>query len=55
MDKLFTVVLYALWTLFLIGVLVITFTNFQYSDLNFIVSVLFFFTVINSFFAVRRK
>ena len=53
-HKIFTIIMYALWTCTLLGVLVVTFTNFQYVDLNVIVGTLFFFSVINSFFSLNR-
>ncbi len=53
-DKLLGIGMYFLWTLSLIGVLVITFTTFQYPDLNFIVSVFFFFTILNTFFRTQK-
>ncbi len=55
MNKIFTLILYILWTVSLIGLLIITFSNFQYTDLNTIVIILFIFTIINTFFAVKRK
>ncbi|MFA5059256.1 MAG: hypothetical protein WC676_01335 [Candidatus Omnitrophota bacterium] len=55
MNKFFSFVMYALWILSLIGILVITFTNFQYSDLNAIVIILFVFTLANTFFTLKQK
>ena len=55
MNIFFTVVMYAMWTISLIGLLVITFTNFEYADLNTIVIILFLLTVANSFFTTHRK
>ena len=55
MNQLFTIIMYILWIISLIGLLVITFTNFQYLDLNVIVVILFALTLINSFFTLRRK
>ena len=53
-DKLITIGVYVMWTLFILGVLIITFTNFQYPDLNFFVSVAFFFTILNTFFRTQK-
>ncbi len=55
MDKLVAVMLYILWTLTLVGILVITFTSFQYLDLNIIVLLLAIFTLINTYFSLRKK
>ncbi len=55
MDKFFTIVMYILWVASLIGILTITFANFQYSDLNLIVGILFVLTLINTFFTVKKK
>ena len=55
MNKFVTFVMYILWTISLVGILTITFTNFQHMDLNIIVGVLFFFTLLNTFFTVKKK
>ncbi len=55
MYKILTAIMYVLWTFSLIGILVITFTNFQYLDLNVIVTVLFLFTLINTAFTINSK
>lgn len=55
MDKFVMVMLYILWTLTLLGVLIITFTSFQYLDLNIIVLSLAIFTLINTYFSFRKK
>jgi hypothetical protein len=55
MNKFIAIFMYIMWTLSLIGILVVTFTNFQYVDLNVIVGVLLFFTLINTFFSVNRR
>ena len=55
MRKLFTVILYILWTISLIGILVVTFTNFQYEDLNTLIGVILFFTLLNTFFYIKTK
>ena len=55
MDKLVTLVMYILWTLTLIGVLVITFTRFEYTDLNVIVGALFVLTIVNSYLVVKER
>ena len=54
MNKILTTIMYVLWTATLLGILIITFTNFQYLDLNVFVGVLFFFAVINSFFSLNK-
>jgi len=54
-NKFFTFIMYVLWTVSLIGILVITFTNFRYADLNIIVGVLFLFTVVNSLITMKTK
>jgi len=55
MDKFVTVMLYFLWTLTLIGILVITFTSFQYTDLNIIVLIVVIFTLINTYLSFKQK
>ena len=55
MNKIFTVIMYLLWSLSLIGILIITFTNFQYVDLNTIVLVLFAITLLNTFFEIKKR
>ena len=55
MGKLIVITMYALWAVSLIGILVVTFTNFQYSDVNLIVGVIFIFTLINTFFTIKEK
>jgi hypothetical protein len=55
MEKFVALILYILWTLTLIGVLIITFTSFQYLDLNIIVIFLALFTLINTYFSLRQK
>ena len=54
MDIVFTIIMYILWILSIIGLLVITFSKFAYVDLNVIVGVLIFFTFVNSFLTVKR-
>ena len=54
MNRILTIMMYLLWTFTLLGILIITFTNFQYIDLNVIVAVLLFFTLINSFFSLNK-
>jgi len=53
--KITILLLYVLWVLSLAGILVITFTNFQYEDLNTIVAILFFFTALNTFFVFSTR
>ena len=55
MERFFTAVLYILWTLTLVGILMVTFTNFQYSDLNVAVVFLAVFTLINTYFSLKQK
>ena len=55
MSKLVTVIMYILWTVSLVGLLVITFTNFQYPDLNALVIIVLFFTALNTAMAVNKK
>lgn len=55
MEKLLTIFMYVLWAVSLLGLLVITFTSFKYMDLNVIVGILFFFTILNTFIAVNKK
>ncbi len=55
MKKLITIVMYLLWTISLIGLLVITFTNFKYPDLNSLVIIVFFFTAVNTAMTVGKK
>jgi len=55
MEKFLRVMMYVLWTFSLAGILVITFNNFQYMDLNIIVGILFFFTLLNTFFTLNKK
>ena len=47
--------MYVMWAVSLIGVLLITFQNFEYEDLNMIVGVIFFFTLVNTFFTLKKK
>ena len=54
MDIVFTIIMYILWILSIIGLLVITFSKFQFVDLNVIVGVLVFFTLVNSFLTITR-
>jgi len=53
--KITILLLYVLWVLSLAGILVITFTNFKYEDLNTIVAILFFFTALNTFFVFSTR
>ena len=55
MDKFVTVMLYFLWTLSLIGILVVVFTSFQYSDLNIIILIIIIFTLANTYFSLKQK
>lgn len=55
MEKFLIVVMYMLWVASLIGILVITFSGFQYMDLNLFVGILFLFTVINTFLTLQRQ
>jgi len=55
MGTLMTVIMYVLWSLSIIGILVITFANFQYPDLNTIVGVLFAFTLANTYLTLKSK
>ena len=55
MNKFLTVVMYIFWIASLIGILVITFTGFQYMDLNMMVGILLLFTILNTFFTVYQK
>ena len=55
LNVFFTFILFVLWIVSLLGLLVITFTNFKYPDLNIIVAVFFFFAILNSFFKVKIK
>ncbi len=50
MNAFITIVMYLLWGASLLGILVATFTKFQYADINMIVLVLLMFTLINSLF-----
>jgi len=54
MDKFFTLIMYMLWMATLVGLVIITFTNFQYIDLNVIVCVLTIFTGINTIITIKR-
>ena len=55
MSKLVTVIMYVLWAVSLIGLLMITFTNFQYPDLDALVIIVFFFTALNTAITVKKK
>ena len=50
-----TIMMYVLWTATILAVLITTFTNFRYEDLNLIAIVLLFFSSANSFFLMTRK
>jgi len=54
MDKFFTLIMYVLWMATLVGLVIITFTNFQYIDLNVIVCVLAIFTGVNTIITIKR-
>ncbi len=54
-NILFTIILSILWVLFALGLLVTTFTNFQYMDLNILVVVAFFFAAVNTFLKLGKK
>jgi hypothetical protein len=54
MDKFFAFIMYVLWMATLVGLVIITFTNFQYIDLNVIVCVLTIFTGINTIITIKR-
>jgi len=54
MGKISIVILYVLWFLAIISLLVTTFTNFEYSDLNMIAFALLAFAFVNSFFAMKK-
>ena len=55
MDRLFSVILYVLWTTAIIVILSTTFTNFQYEDLNALAIILLVFAILNSIFLAIRK
>ena len=55
MNKVLSIIMYLLWIISLGGILLITFTNFQYADLNTIAIVLFLFTLMNTFFMVKKR
>ena len=55
MEKFLGAMMYVLWAFSLIGILMITFSNFQYTDLNVIVGILFFFALLNTFFTLNKK
>ncbi|HOW35265.1 MAG TPA: hypothetical protein PL155_02465 [Candidatus Omnitrophota bacterium] len=55
MDIFFTVVMYVMWAVSLAGILIITFSNFQYLDLNIIVGVFFLLTLVNTLFRIGKK
>ncbi len=55
MSGFVNIMLYALWTITLVGVLVTVFTNFQYPDFNFLVFVFGLFAIINTFFVINKK
>ena len=55
MNVIYTIIMYLLWTLSIGGILLITFTNFQFFDLNILVGVILAFTVLNSFMMIKRK
>ena len=55
MEKLLTLFMYILWTVSIIGILIITFTSFRYIDLDVIIGILFLLTLINTFVTLKRK
>ena len=55
MDIFFTVVLGFLWLIFAVGLVVVTFTNFEHIDLNVLVLIVFFFAAINTFLKVNKN
>jgi len=52
MNTLINIVMYCMWAVTIIAILAATFTNFSYLDLNVLSIVLFFFTLVNTFFCV---
>ncbi len=55
MGKFVTIMLYFLWTLALVGILVVTFTSFQFMDINIIVLIVVIFTLLNTYFSFKQK
>ena len=55
MNIVSTIILFALWILFVAGLLATTFTNFQYMDLNILVGIALFFAGANTFFKLSKK
>jgi len=55
MKILVTVMMYLLWVATIIAVLITTFTNFQYEDLNALSIALLVFSLVNTFFVVSKK
>lgn len=55
MEKLFSLVMYVLWTATIVAVLSTTFTDFKYEDLNIMAGVLLAFSILNSIFMVQRR
>jgi len=55
MNKFIAVMMYVLWILTLIGILVVTFTSFQYPDLNIVVLLLTIFALANTYFSLKHK
>lgn len=55
MNKITSILMYLLWTAAIVAVLVTTFTNFQYIDLNALAGVLLLFATINTFLIVAKN
>ena len=55
MNILSAIILFALWIIFVLGLLATTFTNFQYMDLNILVGIALFFAGANTFFKLSKK
>ncbi len=54
-NRLISAVMYALWISAIIAILATTFTNFQYEDLNALAIVLLVFSLVNSFFIIKKR
>jgi len=50
-----TLLMYVLWIATIVFLLVATFNNFQYEDLNLLAVVFLFFSLFNSFFVIFQN
>ena len=55
MNIIFTIILWFSWIAFVTTLLITTFTNFQYTDLNILDAIFLFFAILNTFLKISQK